>query len=188
MHSMLALRLYSGVGIPYGHSSSLPYVKQYFAGGPYSIRGWQLRQLGPGGAPRSQSAFPDRTGDIKLEFNAEYRFDIAKVFGGSSQLNGAVFTDAGNIWLAKPSPLRPDGTEEFPDGQFGFNRIWPDLAISSGIGLRLDIAGLLVLRVDVAVRMKDPLFNKYGDWLVGTSNWPWNPNQINTNIAIGYPF
>lgn len=185
LHSTLAMRLYTGIGVPYGHSRTLPYIKQYFSGGPYSIRGWQLRRLGPGAAPvntaSSSSVFDDRTGDIKLEATAEYRFDITTMFGGTTLLNGAVFTDAGNIWLANTS-------EDYPKGKFAVNKLWHSTAISSGVGLRFDIASLLVLRVDMGVRMKDPTLDTDGsNWVVGKTGWPWGRN-LNTNIAIGYPF
>ena len=153
-HSELATRIFAGVGIPYDKSSALPYIKQYFVGGPYSLRGWRVRQLGPGSyysAAKDNNNFIDRTGDIQLEANAEYRFDVLQFFGGSLRLNGAVFVDAGNMWLAQSS-------DDYPGGEFRFNKLGQDLAINTGLGARLDISGLFVLRIDEGFPIKYPAY------------------------------
>src|SRR5690606_13167648 len=97
----------------------------------------------------SSVAFIDRTGDIKIELSAEYRFDIFRLFGGMLLFNGAAFADAGNIWLANRS-------ESYPDGEFRLNRLYTDFAVDGGLGIRIDIASLFVLRVDAAVPLKVP--------------------------------
>src|SRR5690606_1896536 len=99
-------RLIAGVGYPYGNSSELPFIRQFFIGGTNSIRAFRARSLGPGSYNPNVDAssfLPDQSGDIKLEFNTEYR---AKLF---SVVHGAVFVDAGNIWLMNKNPLKPGG-------------------------------------------------------------------------------
>jgi len=188
-HSMVALRFYGGIGMPYGPSSTLPYIKQYYVGGAYSIRGWRLRTLGPGSYVDTKSSITgkiiDRTGDIKLEMNGEYRFDIVKLFSGAIKMNGAVFTDAGNIWLAQKS-------EGFPNGELDVSRFGTDIAMSSGVGLRFDASSFLVVRVDMAMPVKRPGYTEQGGgWTfdaINFSNSEWRRNNLILNIAIGYPF
>jgi outer membrane protein assembly factor BamA len=193
VHSTLAGRIYTGIGLPYGPDADntvLPYIKQYFAGGPYSIRGWNVRTLGPGSFYEAvpSGTFIDRTGDIKLEANLEYRFDIVPLFAGAAQLNGALFVDAGNIWLAREAPA-------FPGGNFSFDRFPNEIAIASGAGLRVDIAGLFVLRLDAGVPIKNPNYDKQripGDissnWQLDKFSFKWIGQRSVLNFAIGYPF
>lgn len=157
-------RLFAGAGLPYANSTSLPFVKQYFAGGPYSVRGFRIRSLGPGTyepEPGTTSFF-DQAGDIRLEANLEYRFPIINF------LNGAFFTDAGNVWLMNENPSLPGGkfTSSFI-GEFG---------VSSGFGLRVDIAGF-VIRFDLAAPVKRP-----------ARTWNFEYDSPVLNFAIGYPF
>jgi hypothetical protein len=187
-HAELATRLFAGIGIPYSKSSTLPYIKQYFVGGPYSLRGWRVRQLGPGSyldtLPKNSANFIDRTGDIKLEANVEFRFDVIQMFGGSLHVNGAVFVDAGNIWLAQPS-------KNYPGGEFSFGRFGKDLAISTGIGGRLDISGLFVLRVDAGFPVKNPAYQGKDGWIgdkIKPLDAEWLGSNMVTHLAIGYPF
>jgi len=188
--SMLAFRFYGGIGIPYGGSTILPYIKQYFVGGAYSIRGWQPRVLGPGSyydSARQNSAdnlYLDQAGDIKLEFNAEYRFAMIKLFSGAVSLNGAVFTDMGNIWLTRKDPT-------LPGANFQFSTLYQDIAVSSGVGLRLDLGGFLVLRIDAACPIKKPYVMENGGWVIKEidfGNRQWRKSNINPSIAIGFPF
>lgn len=198
-HSTTALRFYGGVGLPYGQSQTLPYLKQYFVGGPFSMRGWRIRTLGPGSYTDTTtiteqnnrtSALVDRTGDIKIELNGEYRFDIFKLFGGMLLFNGALFTDAGNIWLSKQ-------TESYKYGEFNINRLYGDFAVNGGAGIRIDIASLFVLRADVAIPLKTPenpdLRNTdiQQGWIVDDINFgskDWRKRNLVLNVAIGYPF
>lgn len=196
-HATTALRLYGGVGIPYGpNSTTLPYLKQYFVGGPFSMRGWRIRTLGPGGyvdtsklGESNTNSFIDLTGDIKIEMNAEYRFEIFKLFGGMLLFNGALFGDAGNIWLARKSP-------SYKYGEFQIGRLYNDMAVSGGMGIRIDIAGLFVFRTDLAMPLKTPENPDYDDilsqgWLPNgfePLNGHWRKRNFVLNIAIGYPF
>lgn len=187
-HAEFATRLFAGIGIPYDKSSVLPYIKQYFVGGPYSLRGWKIRQLGPGSyrdtTNGSSIAFIDRTGDIKLEANAELRFDIVPLFGAALRLGGAVFMDAGNIWLAQPAAA-------YPGGEFKLSRLGEDLAVSAGAGLRLDISGLFMLRFDMGFPIKNPGYATDGGWVadqIRPFKSDWQKNNLVFHIAIGPPF
>lgn len=187
LHSGLATRAYAGVGIPYSYSQVLPYVRQFTSGGPNSIRAWRLRTLGPGSYKDSSAtaqAFPDQTGDMKLEGNVEYRFDLLRMFGGSVNLKGATFLDMGNIWMIRKDSSRPGSA-------FQFNQLYHDLAMGTGAGLRLDFSFFLI-RLDWGIPLKVPYFtgNKNG-WYI--SEWDlkdsrWRRENIIWNIAIGYPF
>lgn len=188
--SKLALRFYGGVGIPYGNSEVLPYIKQYFVGGAYSIRGWRPRALGPGSYYNQQlnqsrdRLFIDQAGDIKLEVNAEYRFPIIDLFAGAIKVNGAGFIDAGNIWYMK-------NTAELPGAAFQFRNLYNDLAASYGAGLRFDLGGFLVLRLDYAIQAKLPYQPENNGWIINKTNLgneTWRKEHTNLNIAIGYPF
>lgn len=187
--SSAVFRFIGGVGIPYGKSTVLPYIKQFFVGGAYSIRGWRPRVLGPGSYLLSSlnpgdELFVDQSGDIKLELNAEYRFNMFKLFGGSVKFNGATFADAGNIWLMKEDP-------QLPGASFKFKELYQDIALSAGAGLRLDLGGFLVLRLDWAIPLKAPYVMENHGWLIDkmdVTNKDWRRKNMNLNLAIGYPF
>jgi outer membrane protein insertion porin family len=184
-NAQLAIHFNGGIGIPYGNATVLPYIKQYFVGGAYSIRGWRPRVLGPGSyydSARQNSLdnlFLDQAGDIKLELSTEYRFAIIKLFSGGIALNGAVFTDMGNIWLT-----RKDVT--LPGANIDISRFYQDIALSSGAGIRADFGGFLVLRFDWAIPLKKP----YG-WVINQidlGDGDWRRKNLNFSLAIGYPF
>lgn len=186
--SVFAFRFYGGIGMPYDKSQTLPYIKQYFAGGPYSLRGWRIRTLGPGSyadtTSKAATSQIDRTGDVKLELNGEYRFPIAPLFAGAIKMNGALFADAGNIWLAKKDA-------SYPGGEFELNRLGQDIAADIGAGTRFDIASFLTLRVDVAIPVKKPYITNNGGWVfnkIDFYNSSWRANNVVFNISIGYPF
>ncbi len=185
--SSVATRAYAGLGIPYGKSDVLPYIRQFTSGGPNSIRAWRLRTLGPGSfvdTTETAQLFPDQTGDMKLEGNVEYRFDLLRLFGGSMYLKGATFLDFGNIWMLKKDTLR-DGAE------FQFKNLYRQMAIGTGAGLRLDFS-YFVIRLDWGIPLKKPYptQNKsgwyIGEWMLGDSRW--RRDNIIWNVAIGYPF
>ncbi len=163
---------------------SLPFFKQFVAGGPNSMRAWGLRQLGLGSSTLSETAtdFKDRFGDFQLEANIEYRFLLADV--GGAKFSSAVFTDMGNIWNLKNDPANPKG-------QFKLGRVHEDVAIALGVGLlRLNVANF-ILRVDFALKLKDPVRTENRGWL-DFGNFSWR-NQYGTNnyavqIGIGLPF
>lgn len=188
LKSQLALRFYGGIGIPYDKSATLPYIKQYFVGGAYSIRGWRIRTLGPGGYHNpaddtTANTYIDRTGDIKLEMNAEYRFDVIQLFSGSIKLKGAVFADGGNIWLSRAS-------DDYPNGEFKLSRLGNDIAISTGLGARFDLAGFFIFRIDAAFPIKKP-YEPNGGWVIDNIqplNRSWRSDNLVLNFAIGYPF
>ena len=185
-----AFRFYGGIGLPYGSSLTLPYIKQYFAGGAYSIRGWRPRVLGPGSYydTLQQSSldelFIDQSGDIKLELNGEYRFALIRLFSGAVSLNGALFADAGNVWLARKD-------SKLPGAEFNLGRLYQDIALSTGAGLRVDFGGFLVVRLDWAFPLKKPYEAQRYGWVLRDINFgdpDWRKNNINFNAAIGYPF
>ncbi|GAA0539713.1 translocation and assembly module lipoprotein TamL [Chitinophaga japonensis] len=187
LHSSLATRIYAGVGIPYSKSQVLPYIRQFTAGGPLSIRAWRLRTLGPGSYKDSSAIaqiFPDQTGDMKLEGNIEYRFDLLRMFNGTVNLKGATFLDIGNIWMLSRDTLRPGG-------EFHLNKLYHDLAIGTGAGLRLDFNFFLV-RLDWGIPLKVPYFTEqkngwyFSEWDLADKQW--RRDNIIWNIAIGYPF
>jgi outer membrane protein assembly factor BamA len=160
-------RLQIGVGLPYGNSGggTLPYLRQYGIGGPNSIRAYAARQIGPGSykpAPSDiVSNYYDQVGDLRLEGNIEYRQDLFPY------VKGAVFLDAGNIWLVNNDPQRPGG-------QFQASTFLQQLAVGTGVGLRIDVQ-FFVIRFDYAI----PLRANYGTPDDKTGR---------LNLAIGYPF
>ncbi len=198
--SAIAFRAFAGVGIPISKSdTTLPFFKQYFGGGPNSMRGWPVRGIGVGGqslAPYkpNQIRFNDRTGDIQLEGNAEYRFNVAPLFSNAVLFKMALFTDFGNIWNFKNT--KPDGSPDTT--QFKFKNIYKQLGVSSGVGFRFDFSYFLI-RFDVAFRFKRPDVLENDGWqfpainfkhLFGTSldNRLWRYENFNATIGIDYPF
>jgi outer membrane protein assembly factor BamA len=134
--------------------------------------------VGPGSynAVDSAGILPDQSGDIKLEMNAELR---TKLF---SIVHGAVFADAGNVWLYRNDPNQPGG-------QFS-NRFLSELAVGAGLGLRFDIS-FLVLRLDFAVPLRKPWLPAGERWVIkqfDPGNATWRKDNIIFNLAIGYPF
>jgi outer membrane protein insertion porin family len=166
--SKLASRLSTGVGIPIGNSDILPYIKQFYVGGTNSLRSFIARSVGPGSEVPPEG-YNDVTGDIRLEGNLEYRFDI------SGSLKGALFLDAGNIWLFNEDPSRPNG-------DFNLNTFVDEIAMSYGWGLRWDF-DFIVARLDFAYTLRTPYLPEGERWSAGFSFW-----DPALNIAIGYPF
>ncbi len=177
--SSIATRFVAGIGYPYGNSVTMPYVKQFFVGGSNSIRAFRARTLGPGSYdPRVQNAtfFFDQSGDVKLEFNAEYRANIYKF------LNAAIFADAGNVWLINEDITRPGGkfSKDFAK----------EIAVGAGVGLRLDFS-ILILRLDLAMPLRIPYYEENDRWTfdrIDFGNSAWRRDNLILNIAIGYPF
>ncbi len=173
--AQLASRVQVNFGLPYGNSEVLPYVKQFFSGGTNSLRAFRARSVGPGSyVPVDNSAvLTDQTGDIKFEVNSEYRFTIAGYF------KGALFADAGNIWLVNPDPKRPGGEFRWPDAL-------NELAMGAGFGLRFD-PQVIVVRLDLATPLRDPSLPKGDRWVFDDLK-PRIFDNVVFNIAIGYPF
>ncbi|MEO9891047.1 BamA/TamA family outer membrane protein [Aurantibacter sp.] len=185
----LVSRMYAGWGIPYGNSTTLPFVKQFFSGGPYSVRSFQIRSLGPGSFISDEddtSSFFDQSGNLRLEANLEYRFPIF------SYLKGALFIDAGNVWLTDQIKIPEDESAEnnafneqlLAEGQFGSDWI-KELGVGVGFGLRVDIQSF-VIRFDFASPWRVPY------WSEGErSRVPFfdgGSDNVVFNFAIGYPF
>jgi outer membrane protein assembly factor BamA len=166
-------RLFAGIGHAYGNSISLPFEKMFYAGGANSMRGWQVRSIGPGSAARdSVFLIPNQVADFRLEFNAELRFKLVWL------IEGAVFFDAGNIWT-----LNKDDNRQ--GAHFEFSTFFKTIATNTGIGARFNINNLFTIRVDWGFRIHDPAlpehrFVKIKDWLRGDNNA--------IHFAINYPF
>lgn len=188
----LATRLIVGTGYAYGNSTTLPYIKQFSTGGSNSIRAFPARTVGPGtfdlsdfippedpeeDPQRNTRMFIDQRGDIKLEGNVEYRFNIVGF------LNGAVFLDAGNIWLMREDPDRPGG-------RFNKEDFLTELAVGTGAGLRFDF-NFFVLRFDLAFPLRKPYLPENERWIfdkIDFGSRSWRSDNLILNIAIGYPF
>jgi outer membrane protein assembly factor BamA len=173
-YSMLVTRADAGIGISYGNSISLPFVKAFFAGGTNDIRAFRARALGPGayygGNPNTDAFLPDQPADIKMEGNIEYR---AKLF---DIVRWAVFTDFGNVWTLRKDTSRP--------GAVFTSNFLNDFAVGTGAGLRFDLT-IVVLRIDIAVPLRSP-------WKPEGSKWDFKSatdiSDMVLNLAIGYPF
>lgn len=178
--SQLGWRIIAAAGIPYQNSSTMPYVKQFYVGGTNSLRAFPARSVGPGtySAPDSlTTGYVDQTGDVKLETSLEYRFPIYKYF------RGALFLDAGNIWLV-------NNDENRQGGKFDINTFYSELAVGAGYGFRFDF-NYIVLRFDLAFPMRKPWLPEGDRWAFGDIDLgspAWRKENIITNIAIGYPF
>lgn len=167
----LVYRAAFGAGIPYGNSTVLPFEKGFFAGGANGLRGWPLRSVGPGEYRSLGGINFERVGDLWLELNTEYRFPIY------SFLNGALYTDAGNIWLLNEN-------EDFPGGKLTAARFFKSMALDAGLGMRFDFS-FFIFRIDSGLPLYDPGKPEGRRW-VGTSKM--QLRDINWNFGIGYPF
>ena len=178
---VIAARFVGGVGVPYGNSEVLPYIKQYFIGGPSSIRAFQFRALGPGSfvPPESEdNNFIEQTGDMRLEANVEYRFPIFSYF------KGALFVDAGNIWLMN------DIEENAPEGVFKFDRFYKEIAVGTGLGLRFDL-NFLVIRLDVATPLRKPYLEEGNRWVfsdIDFTSKAWRKKKYPMELRHWIPF
>ncbi len=178
LYSTWANRVILGVGIPYGNSVQLPFIKQFFIGGNNSLRGFRSRTVGPGTYRYTGTAnfLPDETGDLKLELNTEFRFRI------NGPLYGAFFIDAGNIWLMNDSSYTHK-----PGGKFT-SKFLSQLAVDAGAGIRFDIT-LFVIRFDVGFPLRKPW--EKNPWVMSQlqlNNVQLRRENIVYNIGIGYPF
>lgn len=169
--NVFVFRAFGGVGIPYGNASALPYEKSFFAGGANSLRAWQLRELGPGSSQKDNSILRfDRSGDISLGANFEYRFPIAGIFEGAS------FVDIGNVWTIKEQ-IGLEG------GQFQADRFFKEIAAGIGLGIRVNIQ-FLIVRLDFAAKIWDPSKDIEERLVIDNTKL----KDINVNLGIGYPF
>ncbi|MDG1757382.1 MAG: BamA/TamA family outer membrane protein [Bacteroidia bacterium] len=176
-NNSLAYRFNTGVGLPYGNTEFLPFERRFFVGGGNSLRAWRPRTLGPGGYGDSSNAITiEKTGEVLLQASAEYRFDII-----DKLIDGAIFFDAGNIWNFTKD-------ENFPDGEFRFNRFYKELALNSGVGIRFDFS-YVVFRVDWGISLHDPSLVDDERWIIkyfSRNRWIFDHSAV--NFAIGFPF
>jgi outer membrane translocation and assembly module TamA len=182
--SSMAMRFYGGVGWDIsGNKATMPFFRQFVAGGSNSMRAWSIRQLGLGNSLANDTAyFTDRFGDIQIEVNWEYRMRLIRMFGYN--LDGAVLLDIGNIWNHRPAS---DGL-----GDFQLKYLYRDLAMSMGYGIRWDL-NFLVIRFDAGFKVKDPV--RAGNGWLDTFEWK-STNRLGTNkrsnlalqFGVGYPF
>lgn len=177
--SQLITRLHTGIGFAYGNSERMPYIKQFVVGGTNSVRAFRARTLGPGSfdpTVANSKFIPDQSGDFLLEMNLEYRKQLAGI------VHGALFLDAGNIWLLNETADRPGGKLS---GDF-----YKELAVGAGAGLRFDIS-FLVLRFDFAFPLRVPYFPEGDRWTIdkiSLGSKEWRKDNLMFNLAIGYPF
>ena len=171
-----ALALHAGLGVayPYGNSTVLPFEKRYFSGGANSVRGWSVRELGPGKFKGTDGRidFINQTGDVKLDLNAEYRSSLFW------KLQGALFIDAGNIWTLR-------NYAEQPGGQFKFTEFYKQIAASYGMGLRLNF-DYFILRFDVGMKAINPAYESEKEhWSIFH---PKLSRDFDFHFAVGLPF
>jgi outer membrane protein insertion porin family len=178
--SQLASRIIVGAGFAYGNSNEMPYISQFFIGGTNSIRAFKARSIGPGTyydpAINTDTYTEDQSGDVKLELNTEYRTKIYRM------VKGAVFVDAGNIWLLNDNPDKPGSkfTSDFMN----------ELAVGVGAGLRFDLS-VLVFRTDLAFPIRKPYLPDGNRWVIDSIDFgsgSWRNENLIFNLAIGYPF
>ena len=174
-NDQLVFHIGIGVAYPYGNSEVLPFEKRYFSGGANSVRGWTVRSLGPGRYKDKDGRinFITQTGDVKLDLNVEYR---TKLFW---KFNGAAFVDAGNIWTIRDY-------EGQPGGQLKINSILNDLAVSYGLGLRLNF-DYFILRFDLGMKAVNPAYEIDSD-----DHYPLIHPKLSRDLAfhfaVGMPF
>lgn len=173
-YNTLAFHGLLGVAWPYGNSTVLPFEKRYFAGGANSVRGWSVRELGPGKyrGRDGRIDFINQTGDIRLDLNVEYRTHLFWKF------DGAAFIDAGNIWTLRDYP-------DQPGGQFKLDQFYKQIAASYGLGMRLNF-GYFILRLDGAMKAINPVYdNSKEHYPIFHPQWG---RDFAFHFAVGMPF
>lgn len=174
LHNQLALHFGLGFAWPYGNSSVLPFEKRYFSGGANSVRGWSVRELGPGKYRGTDGRidFINQTGDMKLDINVEYRTSLFW------KLNGALFVDAGNIWTLR-------NYAEQPGGQFQLDSFYQQLAVAYGLGLRLNF-DYFILRFDMGMKAINPAYTTQEEhYAIFHPKWS---RDFAFHFAVGFPF
>ena len=166
----VAFRFLVGAGYGYGNSTTVPFEKQFYAGGANSMRGWQARALGPGRVQPWTEYFliPSQTGDFKMEANVEYRFPVVW------KLEGALFADAGNVWNLRMA-----------DYMEGSNFSFDTIAADWGMGVRVNLEFILV-RIDLGLKVYEPC-RPAGECLIGPEQWLQSGNFA-LHFGVGYPF
>ena len=168
----IAYRIGAGVGFPYGNAEMLPFERRYFSGGANSVRGWSVRRLGPGSmAVTDSTSFFNQSGDVRLDLSVEYR---SKLFW---KFEMAAFVDAGNIWTIRPYSFQDKGN-------FDFSRFYKEIALSYGLGLRVDFDFFLI-RFDTGFKAYNPQETGKERWAILKPNFT---NNFAWHFAVGYPF
>lgn len=173
----MVYRIFVGVAYPYGNSKEIPIEKQYFSGGANSIRAWQAYNLGPGSYKDTtqEGGYPDKTSDIKLEGNMEYRFKLFWI------LEGALFLDVGNIWSINKNDTRKGAV-------FTFDHFLSQVAVGTGFGMRFDFS-FFIFRLDLGLQLRDPtLINHPWSFNKSSSDTRTFTDLLYPSIGIGYPF
>lgn len=173
-HNVLALHGAFGIAYPYGNSTVLPFEKRYFSGGANSVRGWGVRELGPGKFKGTDGRidFINQTGDMKLDLSAEYRTFLFWKF------DGAAFIDAGNIWTLR-------SYAEQPGGQFKLDEFYKQIAVAYGVGLRLNF-GYFILRFDMGMKAINPAYENHKEHYAFLN--PDFSRDFSFHFAVGLPF
>lgn len=169
-----ALHCGLGIAYPYGNSNILPFEKRYFSGGANSVRGWNVRELGPGKFKGNDGRidFINQTGDVKIDLNVELRTYLFWKF------NGAFFVDAGNIWTIKDY-------KDQPGGQFKIDEFYQQIAVAYGLGLRLNF-DYFVMRFDIGMKAVNPAYDTRREHLPILS--PKLGRDLSMHFAVGMPF
>jgi outer membrane protein assembly factor BamA len=167
LENVLAFRSFLGVAIPYGNSTTIPFSRSYFIGGPNDLRAWKIYDLGPG---LTQSGLEFNVGNLKFISSLEYRFKII------NSIKGALFVDAGNIWDISNSSVTSS------EARFNGINSLKDIAIGSGFGFRYDLSFIL-LRLDLGFKTYEPYLSKENKWFTN-----YNFNKTVYNFGISYPF
>lgn len=185
-HQRMVARIAFGIGVPLKNLNVLPIEKSYFGGGSNGIRAWIARSLGPGAYDDTTGINAIRLGDMNIEGNLEYRFDLIKF------LKGALFIDAGNIWILKPDPLRPNA-------EFKLDQFMSQMALGGGAGIRFDF-NFFIFRLDIGNKIYDPSLKPDDKWIfrkIFDEDWKnefarthnnFKYRFTTINFGIGYPF
>ena len=174
--SSIAFRFAPGVAKPLVNQSAMPFETSFFSGGANGMRAWRARSLGPGGYQSQTNNF-DRIGEVRIEGNVEYRFKLV------GYLEGALFTDVGNIWSLQENSAKPDG-------QFKAENFVSEIAVGTGVGARLNFDFFLI-RFDLGLKTKDPGVPPGQRWIFQPRDELYDTafnEKLNFNLGIGYPF
>jgi outer membrane protein assembly factor BamA len=169
-------RVFTGCALPYGNTPNyVPFERRYFIGGVNSLRAWKPRSIGPG--TYTDPTGLDFSGEVKVELNSEYRFNIYNHW-----FEGAIFTDAGNVWAVRNDPNRPGS-------YFELRNFYRSMAWDAGVGIRFNFE-IVIIRFDFAIPLHDPSLPANERWVVEgiTSSANWVPKNTRVNFGIGYPF
>jgi outer membrane protein insertion porin family len=176
--SQIAFKIGGGLAYAYGEENGfqLPYEKNFFIGGPSSLRAWKPRRLGPGSYNAGNNLI-EQPGSILIESSLEYRFPLLYLLG---KLNGALFVDAGNIWTFSNNQSNPNSV-------FNISTFYNQIAVGTGFGIRWDFSFFL-LRLDIATKVINPAKPKNEKWVLDKTTLSSGENPLEFNIGIGYPF